>query len=88
MEPPGEPGTLGELQGPDSCIPSPRGKRRDGAIVSTIIIASGRSFPGPEVGNENDSCAHELPSKTRINASARSFAGPEVGSKWSDSRSP
>ena len=33
MEPPGEPGTLGELQGPDSCIPSPRGKRRDGAIV-------------------------------------------------------
>ena len=52
------------LQGPDSCIPSPRDKRLDGSISSTIIDASTRSFPGPEVGENNDSCSHELPSVT------------------------
>ena len=58
MEPSGEPGTLDGLQGPDSRIPSPRGKRLDGAISSTIIGASARSFPGPELGEKDDSCSH------------------------------
>ena len=68
MEPPGDPGTLGELQGPDSRIPFPRDKRRDGSIASTIILASGRSFPGPEVGKENDSCSRK----------SQSVAGEEI----------
>ena len=61
MEPPEEPGTPDGLQGPESCIPSPRDKRLDGAM-STIIDASARPFPGPGLGEENDSCSHKSPS--------------------------
>ena len=62
MEPPGEPGTPDGLQGPESCIPSPRDKRLDGAM-STIIDASARPFPGPGLGEENDSCSHKSPAE-------------------------